>query len=409
KVLKMKIAHTFWNHPKKSLVGSVIAGYVGKWMYTKYTDYEFRLEKCRYVHSSGKERINQLQIPKRITLILNPAAKHGKAMKLFEKNASPLLQLSGCEVNVIRLEYEGHAKALMAELENGSTDMIVAAGGDGTVNEVVTGLLRRADHANWSKVPIGIIPLGNTNSICQRLSFSNSFNSQAKWILSSTCNVLSSNIRWVDALEVKSELGKSAYVLTDMAWGSYRDTFVKESKYWYFGPIKTFMTHFFSLFKTDIRTPRLFQLAYNPPKPIPKDIEKKTEEAKLMAVNSLISKLLIIEVEEPLAEEKYDAPIEEYGSIEFMASVNNHDPHDKREKAGARIVIESSDFNWLNFLREGPKRIVAGKPIPVKPETVIDCSEFQLVPLSSNESWFGMDNEKFEAFSCHATVIPNCL
>lgn len=40
-------------------------------------------------------------------------------------------------------DYEGQAKKLMELLEQ--TDMLIVAGGDGTLQEVITGLLRRPD------------------------------------------------------------------------------------------------------------------------------------------------------------------------------------------------------------------------------------------------------------------------
>lgn len=49
------------------------------------------------------------------------------------------------------------------------TDMLIVAGGDGTLQEVVTGLLRRADQEKMSNTPIGFIPLGSHNSISPSL------------------------------------------------------------------------------------------------------------------------------------------------------------------------------------------------------------------------------------------------
>lgn len=43
----------------------------------------------------------------------------------------------------LQTDYEGQAKKLMELMEQ--TDMLIVAGGDGTVQEVVTGLLRRPD------------------------------------------------------------------------------------------------------------------------------------------------------------------------------------------------------------------------------------------------------------------------
>lgn len=43
----------------------------------------------------------------------------------------------------LQTDYEGQAKKLMELMEQ--TDMLIVAGGDGTVQEVITGLLRRPD------------------------------------------------------------------------------------------------------------------------------------------------------------------------------------------------------------------------------------------------------------------------
>lgn len=43
----------------------------------------------------------------------------------------------------LQTDYEGQAKKLMELLEH--TNMLIVAGGDGTMQEVITGLLRRPD------------------------------------------------------------------------------------------------------------------------------------------------------------------------------------------------------------------------------------------------------------------------
>lgn len=43
----------------------------------------------------------------------------------------------------LQTDYEGQAKKLMELMEQ--TDMLIVAGGDGTLQEVITGLLRRPD------------------------------------------------------------------------------------------------------------------------------------------------------------------------------------------------------------------------------------------------------------------------
>jgi diacylglycerol kinase (ATP) len=73
-----------------------------------------------------------------------------------------------CEKNNVEctLEYtksRGHATELaqMAVHEN-SFDLVVAVGGDGTVNEVASGLLR-------SEIPMGILPKGSGNGLARHL------------------------------------------------------------------------------------------------------------------------------------------------------------------------------------------------------------------------------------------------
>lgn len=43
----------------------------------------------------------------------------------------------------VQTDYEGQAKKIMDVMEE--TDILIVAGGDGTLQEVVTGLLRRPD------------------------------------------------------------------------------------------------------------------------------------------------------------------------------------------------------------------------------------------------------------------------
>lgn len=57
----------------------------------------------------------------------------------------------------------------------GATDSILVVGGDGTLAEVITGLLRRSDAESCSNWPIGVIPVGVTNTLA-RLLYTDSTN-----------------------------------------------------------------------------------------------------------------------------------------------------------------------------------------------------------------------------------------
>jgi len=100
----------------------------------------------------------------KIWVILNPTAGKGKAAKqkpVIEK----FLKNSGHDFQIFTTESSGHAINLISGLPIKDEDVTVAAGGDGTCNEVINGLLARRPR---SSVPplFGIIPIGRGNDFC---------------------------------------------------------------------------------------------------------------------------------------------------------------------------------------------------------------------------------------------------
>jgi diacylglycerol kinase (ATP) len=66
------------------------------------------------------------------------------------------MQAGGNRVEVLHTCSSGHATELAARTVQEAPDLIVAAGGDGTVNEVVNGMA-------LSAIPLAILPFGTTN------------------------------------------------------------------------------------------------------------------------------------------------------------------------------------------------------------------------------------------------------
>lgn len=108
---------------------------------------------CEKAAKYGEVTIPISNEPRRITVILNPNANKRKAVDDFESYCAPILHLAGMSVEIIKTESEGHARTLISNL--GSTDAIVVAGGDGTLSEVVTGLLRRTEEKTNGLIPLG--------------------------------------------------------------------------------------------------------------------------------------------------------------------------------------------------------------------------------------------------------------
>lgn len=77
-------------------------------------------------------------------------------------------------------QYAGHLPLLVKEaIDEGYTNIVVA-GGDGSVNELVNGLIQAntiAGKADWGKIrnfKLGIIPMGTGNDLCKTLNISSS-------------------------------------------------------------------------------------------------------------------------------------------------------------------------------------------------------------------------------------------
>ncbi|KAJ8298276.1 hypothetical protein KUTeg_024807 [Tegillarca granosa] len=160
-----------------------------------------RRKFCLEAKKFGDAKYDRNNRPRRITVFLNPAASSGKARKLFEKNAGPILYLAGLEVNVVKTEYEGQVKKFMSVLETKDTDGIVIAGGDGTLLEAVTGIMRKEDKSMRQNIPIGVIPLGGTNRFAQLIFGSDK--EQVRFILESAMSVVHGLFKKVDVLKIK--------------------------------------------------------------------------------------------------------------------------------------------------------------------------------------------------------------
>jgi YegS/Rv2252/BmrU family lipid kinase len=97
--------------------------------------------------------------PPRLLVILNPAAGRGRTRRL--RRTLGELERLGCPVVVEETRGAGDAERLARAAGTGF-DRVVAAGGDGTANEVANGLC-------GSRVPLALLPLGTGNVLANEI------------------------------------------------------------------------------------------------------------------------------------------------------------------------------------------------------------------------------------------------
>lgn len=98
---------------------------------------------------------------RKATVILNPRAGKGRGASISQR-LRERLKYHGFEFELTPTERPGHATELA---RNAKSDLVVAVGGDGTVNEVVNGL------AGSEKV-LGVVSCGSGNDLIKTLGIS---------------------------------------------------------------------------------------------------------------------------------------------------------------------------------------------------------------------------------------------
>jgi len=235
----VKIGNTLRNHWKKSVFLSLAGGYGVTWYQKKLEDNAYMRSLAREAVTYGNQPLHVDSPSYSVTVILNPVASGVKGRTLYEKYCAPLLNLAGLKVSVVRTESDGQAKDIMEIMQD--ADAVLVAGGDGTLMEVVTGLMRRPDVEVASKVPIGILPVGKTNSMAYQLF--PGVDDHVRLMGEATMAVIRQLKKPVGIIEVENKrVGKKIYALNSLELGAWKDTRLMLEKWFFaFGWVQNYL------------------------------------------------------------------------------------------------------------------------------------------------------------------------
>ena len=108
----------------------------------------------------------------RIGIIFNPSAQGDKARHVRRQ----LDEISD-QCTLLPTEGPGHAEDLAEQAVKDGFEVLVAAGGDGTVHEVANGIVRHPE--GLARIKLGVLPLGTVNVLARELKIPLDF--EAAW------------------------------------------------------------------------------------------------------------------------------------------------------------------------------------------------------------------------------------
>ena len=149
-------------------------------------------------------------------LIANPGAGKPEESARQLELATRLLQEHGMEVDVALAKPKEEATPLAKQAVKDGYDLVIAMGGDGTLEAVLRGMVGR-------KTPMGIIPTGTQNNIARSLGI--------PLTLEEACALIASrNIRKLDVGRVKVKNGKKLHFFELTAVGVVAALYPETSK-----------------------------------------------------------------------------------------------------------------------------------------------------------------------------------
>ncbi|KAK9873764.1 hypothetical protein WA026_002119 [Henosepilachna vigintioctopunctata] len=404
------------NNWKKTTFAALVVTYGYNWTKEYLQTQELMRVYCQKASNFGRQTLPVDRAPKTITVILNPNANKRSAVDEFEKYCAPILHLAGFMVNILKTESEGHAKKLVEDLNN--TDAIVVAGGDGTLCEVVTGLLRRTEENTVGLVPIGILPLGRNNALATSLFPGGNSLKRVRSLVDAAMAIVEETTKPIDVMKVEitekddiEKESKPTYAVSSLKWGAFRDAEVSKDKYWYYGSLRKYATYVFNGYKSNLTWKVDADLKYSPPcEGCLNCLAKKNNNnnqkwfqrfSKEKSFDNKLAKTL-----------NPNCGVENLKKIEttdFVLYTSNTVSNEENIPK-LHLNIGPKFLNYFDFVKQGWKS-ENGHAREAKEK--IDARVVEINPgvHSSNEKevWFSIDNEAFEVRPIKITLLPKLI
>lgn len=161
-------------------------------------------------HIDESPGLTSLRLVKRVLLIINPNSGQRRGPELAEQ-VQQLFKAENIDLDLRVTERPGHARLIARQIEAVKYDCLAVVGGDGTIHEVVSGLLDRPDSVT---IPIGLIPGGTGNDVAQHLEITSPIDAVRK--------IVRGQIWSFDVGRIEAD-GQIDYSVTLVGWAGAAD------------------------------------------------------------------------------------------------------------------------------------------------------------------------------------------
>lgn len=161
----------------------------------------------------------------RFIVVVNPRGGTRRGLAVLEE-VKPVFETIGAQLEVRVTKRAGHTAELARTMDLSGCDGFCVIGGDGTIHEAVSGLVERGEPIS---TPLGIIPGGTGNSVCEHLQCSDP--------LEATRRIVAGQTRPLDVIRVTSG-NQVFYCVNIIGWGIAVDINRTAERLRWLGPLR---------------------------------------------------------------------------------------------------------------------------------------------------------------------------
>ncbi len=159
---------------------------------------------------------------KKIYLIINPISGLKNSLDIFD-DIKPIFTKSGIKLKILETQFSGHAFQYLKNIPFDGYDGVCAIGGDGTMFEMINGMLKRESK---DSIPIGLIAGGTGNALMHDLKCLDPKIAAHR--------ILSGKKRSMDIAKITAN-GKLYYAFNVIGWGLPTDAVKLAEKFRWMG------------------------------------------------------------------------------------------------------------------------------------------------------------------------------